>query len=1093
MHRTKGVSRVLFVLCSLALLLLPSLAMAQTVTGTLQGKVGTTGDEGLPGVTVTVKSLETGQERITVTNESGNYTVPFLPIGRYRVTAALEGLGTQDREVNVTLNSTTVSNFSLGIAMAETLTVTASEPLINVVNAEIKQSLNAQEILDKPIPATTGPNSMLSLAETFSGFQENPTSGQNNPTASSGSSINFGSGSRGTSFQINGVNNDDSSENQNRQGVALSTIKEFQVLTQNFSAEFGRATGAIVLVQTKSGTNEIKGDVYGSTLENKWAEKRFFSQTTALPDNHRTILGFTTGFPIMQDKLFGYLNYERNEEAGKLNYARDIFTAADRALPRLTRGNDTPENRAFIESVLARFPQVAPNDPRSTRTYATTIGFNRPDDDYSLRLDLTPNSRNLVWGRYQFSHQIREADDIIIGEAALQDHEQSNFGLNWTYSFTANVVGEFRYGLGIRDTNVNIKAGNDTPVIRFTGSPVSGSIIGNAGNFPILRDQKDHQVVYNLNALLFQNHSVKAGFDVRRQDLDDLADNFSRGFYNFTGTCGGTAYGSPYLAFLDGCVTTYQKGYGPLFLENRNEEENVYVEDSWQAFGGLTLNLGARYEHIAGTKEREERISYGIADKSYVEPRFSFAYSPSIDNRFVNMITGGPGKYSVRGGYGISHGRIFQSVYSQGGASVRFNPPNAALLSFTNRTNLGDPTNGFVFTPGVPTVRLSITTPDPDLELPETEHMSVSFERELPWSSSMRLSYTSKDTTNQLKLSLANLPQSPLVGPVTVADHPFNAPAAGFPDLRGKVINKVAADFACAGTGLPGVPVNATCPVAVPIADNEISLRVPRTNERRPDPRYNTNIVISDEGETEYEAIEFSVLKRFTGNLSFQLNYTHSETFDNASEATFTGPGDSNSTGPNREFSFGRSRFDTPHRLTLYGTYRLPFFRNRDDILGTLLGGWEISPVYRYSSGTPFTVFAAGSSDINFDGFADGRPVILDRSLEGRTIRDPKKSRSQLPREAFRFATPNDKISDLTGRNAFRSDDGRTIDLSLRKNFRLPWGDSIGLRLESFNIQNEVQYGIPVSDITNPNFGRILGESVNYNPRRFQVGIRYVY
>ena len=65
--------------------------------------------------------------------------------------------------------------------------------------------------------------------------------------------------------------------------------------------------------------------------------------------------------------------------------------------------------------------------------------------------------------------------------------------------------------------------------------------------------------------------------------------------------------------------------------------------------------------------------------------------------------------------------------------------------------------------------------------------------------------------------------------------------------------------------------------------------------------------------------------------------------------------------------------------------------------------------------------------------------------------------------------------------------------MSLRKNFRLPWGDSVGLRLESFNIQNEVQYGIPVSDITNPNFGRILGESVNYNPRRFQVGIRYVY
>ena len=1095
MQRIKGVSSGLFIFCCLVLLILPTLSIAQTVTGTLLGQVTTSSGEALPGVTVTVRSLETGQERVTVSNESGNYTVPFLPIGRYRVTANLEGLGTQDRDATITLNATTVSNFALGIAMAETVTVTASTPLINVTNAELKQSLSAQEIMDKPTPPTAGPNSMLTLAETFAGFQENPTAGQNNPTASSGSSVNFGTGSRGTTFQINGVNNDDSSENQNRQGVALSTIKEFQVLTQNFSAEFGRATGAVVLVQTKSGTNDLAGDLYGTHMDNAWNKKRFFSQAQPLPDNHRTVLGFTSGFPVIRDSLFGYVNYEENEEAGELNYARDIFTDADRAAPRLTRGNDTPGNRAFIESVLARFPQVAPNDPRSTRAYATLINFERPDEDYSARLDWTPGSRSLLWGRYQGSTQVRAADDIIIGEQALQDHDQSNVGLNWTYTFTPNIVGEFRYGLGIRDTNVNIAAGNDTPVIRFTGSPFSSSIIGNAGNFPILRDQKDQQVVYNLNALMFRDHSLKAGFDIRRQDLDDLADNFSRGFYDFRTTCGGTTYASPYAAFLDGCVFQYQKAYGPLALENRNEEANVYVEDSWQALAGLTLNIGARYEYVAGTEERENRIDYGLQDQSYVDPRFSFAYSPAIDLPFLNMITGGPGKWSLRGGYGIHHGRIFQSVYSQGGASVRFNPPNAALLTFQNRTNLEDPTNGFVFTPGVPTTRLAITTPEPDLAMPETEHMSVTFEREMFWNSSMRLSYTSKDTTDQLKLSLANLPVSPLAGGITVVDHPFNAPAAGFPDLRGKRIDKIAADFQCAGTGLPGIPVNATCPNAVPIADNEVSLRVPRTNERRPDPRYTTNIVISDDGISEYEAIEFGWLKRFSGNLSFQLNYTYSETFDNGSEVTFVGAGDTNSTGPNARFALGRSRFDTPHRLAVYGTYKLPFFRDRQDLLGTVLGGWEISPVYRYASGTPFTVTAsgAGAVDINFDGFADSRPVILDRSIEGRTIRNPNKSQSQLPRTAFRLATPADDIDDLTDRNAFRSDDGRTVDISLRKNFNLPWGNTFGLRFESFNVFNDVQYGIPVTDLTNVNFGRILGESVNYNPRRFQVGVRYVY
>ena len=104
-----------------------------------------------------------------------------------------------------------------------------------------------------------------------------PDIGQNNPTASSGSSINFNStGTRGATFQINGVNNDDSSENQNRQGVALSTIQEFQVLKNGYSAEFGRGDGAVVLVQTKSGTNRLHGDAYLYRQDNDWNARSWF-------------------------------------------------------------------------------------------------------------------------------------------------------------------------------------------------------------------------------------------------------------------------------------------------------------------------------------------------------------------------------------------------------------------------------------------------------------------------------------------------------------------------------------------------------------------------------------------------------------------------------------------------------------------------------------------------------------------------------------------------------------------------------------------------------------------------------------------------
>src|SRR6266542_1192474 len=248
-------------LCALLLAFVPVAAGAQTVTGTIQGTVVDTSDAVLPGATVTITHVETETSRTLVANESGFFSAPYLPIGSYRLVATLPGFGTVTREgITLGLNETRVVNFKLDPRVSAEVTVRGDTPKINLTSGEIKGSLSAEQIMDKPV---LNAGSFLSLAETFTGFQDNPTSGQNNPTASSGSSINFNNtGTRGATFQINGVNNDDSSENQNRQGAALSTIKEFQVLTNTYSAEFGRGFGAVVLVQTKTGTNRWHGDDY---------------------------------------------------------------------------------------------------------------------------------------------------------------------------------------------------------------------------------------------------------------------------------------------------------------------------------------------------------------------------------------------------------------------------------------------------------------------------------------------------------------------------------------------------------------------------------------------------------------------------------------------------------------------------------------------------------------------------------------------------------------------------------------------------------------------------------------------------------------
>jgi outer membrane receptor protein involved in Fe transport len=1090
------------VLTALLVLLSPRVsapASAQTVTGTMQGTARDTSGAVLPGVTITIASVDTGGTREVVTNDVGFFHAPFLPLGRYKVTATLSTFGTVVREgLDITLNRTTVVDFELNPSVTDTVTVNAAAPMINSTNGEIKSSLSAAQIMDKP---TLNPGSFLSLAEIFPGFQENPFGGQNNPTLSSGSSINFnGTGSRAATFQINGVNNDDSSENQNRQGVSLSTIQEFQVISNSFTAEFGRSAGAVVLVQTKSGTNTVHGDLYEYYRNNKLNAKSFFASQLAKPDQTRHQYGGTVGFPLRRDKLFAFLSADRTTLEGESPYTRDLFLPSELSAPRLTRGNDTPANRAFIESVLARYPSgAAPNDARSNRTYQTLFSIDQPDQDYSGRIDWNAGRSDTLFVRQQYTRQIRTSQDIIVGEQARQNNKQQNVGVTWTHIFSPRTLGEFRYGLGARDTNVDIADGNDTPIIRFVGSPVSGAIIGNAGAYPINRHQVDHQFVYNVSTVLGSNHAIKSGMDIRRQNLDDRADNFTRGFWNFNRICLGTTYDTAYAAFLDGCIANFQRGYGPASLENRLNEYNLYAEDSWRLGSSLTLNLGVRYEYVSAPREAEGRIDYVMgADSNNVQPRLGFAYAPRWSEGVLAKLTGGPENASIRGGYGIYHGRIFQSVFSQGGANVRFNPPDAAFVNITNTStqlDLADPTGGFVFQPGQATqnARVMLTLIDPELEMPYTHQWNLTVERRMPFNSSIRLTYSGTRGMGFLKYAQDNLPISPLDRPVTVIDHPLNAPAAGFPDLRGVTIDRVAADVNCAGTGLPGLPVTAECPNVVPIANNEVSFRVPRANERRPDPRYTTNLKITNGAEQWYNGLQVEWIKRLSASLQFQAAYTWGKAMDTLSEATAGSGGDTNQTGLDSRFSRGLALFDTRHRFTFNGSYRLPFFADRRDLLGQVLGGWQASGVVKLVSGSPFTVTMGTGRDLNFDGFTEGsRPVLVDRSILYTSVDNPSTSREALPLAAFR--PPQFGDTELVGRNTFFGDGTNIVDLGLYKSFQLPSDHRVLLRLEMYNAFNQVQFAFPARAIDTPaTFGNITGTSTLYSPRVVQIAVRYLF
>jgi hypothetical protein len=372
--------------------------------------------------------------------------------------------------------------------------------------------------------------------------------------------------------------------------------------------------------------------------------------------------------------------------------------------------------------------------------------------------------------------------------------------------------------------------------------------------------------------------------------------------------------------------------------------------------------------------------------------------------------------------------------------------------------------------------------------MPYTQQWNLTLERQMPFASAFRISYTGNRGIGLLKYALDNLPVHDPVNGVLVANHPNN-PA----NLRGQII-RPAADIQCAGTtGTTAAPFTALCPVVVPIGAFEYSFRVPRTNERRPNGLYGTNVAVANAAWSYYHGMQAEWTKRLSRNLNFQAAYTWSKAIDTTSEATFVGAGDSNQNGNSARAARALSRFHTPHRFTVYGTYRLPFFMGEKGFMGQAFGGWQFSGVVKLARGTPFTVTTT-ALDLNFDGFSESRPVLLDPTVLGRSVTHPLTSRISLPASAFRALTSADANATLLGRNTFFLDGTRTVDFGIAKIFSMPWeGHKVTLRADMFNAFNHVQYGFPSASIANTNFGAITSSATLYSPRSVQVSLRYQY
>jgi hypothetical protein len=693
-----SVRRTLFLLFFCLIIALPLLA--QSSTGSVSGLLTDDSGGALPGVTVTATNTATGTSRTTVSNSAGAYSLPLLPPATYTIEASLDGFRPVRRD-KVVVNIGTDANVSLSLqaGVAETITVTAAAPLVETERTQVSSVVNEVAIENLP---TNGRN-FIDFVLTTPGVVKDVRAGD----------ISF-AGQRGTlnSLVIDGANNDNTFFGQalGRTGsgrapyqFSQDAVKEFQVNTSAYSAEYGRAGGAVINVVTKSGTNDFDGTIFYFLRDRRYNANDYINELNGRPKSpyHFDQYGGSVGGPIVRDRHFFFLNYDaqRNE------IPNPVVLGGTRAVTIRT-----PEDQAGYDELLARSGDYV----------------RRQDQDvYLLKTD------HELWSNAHLSMRYNRQEFVGVNlENANLQHSVEHTGNSTVNTDTLSGVLSAAIGGGFfNELRAQWAKDREPGQANFSGPEVEvfhdSNLVVRVGQntfSPRETTIKRWQIADTATYLL-NTHTLKGGFDVSHDAiLNYFPGNFA-GTYRFN-TLSDFAQRRPnrFLQAFAGPGTT-----GPVTNPDITEY-GLFVQDEWKLMPAVTLTAGLRYDlqSIAQPEVQNsdaQLLAAGIdtadipEDTNNIAPRLGIAWTPGSDGRTV-----------VRAGYGIFYGRtpaiMIGTAHSNNGINVQTINFTGAQMPVYPNVYSSIPTGATIPKP-------TIFAFDKDYENPQVHQGSLGLERAL--------------------------------------------------------------------------------------------------------------------------------------------------------------------------------------------------------------------------------------------------------------------------------------------------------------------------------------------------------------------------